>query len=219
LILVLLGMAISLLIAIPLGVLAAVKRRSPVGMVITAASQIGVAVPAFLLGLLLVAFFSVRLGWLPAGGWLPPAFGFGEFLRRVTLPALTLGLIQGAILTRYVRSAIVDQLELDYLRTARSLGLTRLQAIWRHGLRNAAIPILTIAGVQTSSMLVGAVVVERVFRVPGIGSMLVDAVANRDLLTVQGIVMVIVAIVVVVNLLTEIAYRVIDPRVRSGVTP
>ena len=216
LILVGLAMVLALLIAVPLGVLAAVHRRSWLGAVLTGGSQLGMAVPGFLLGLVLVALFSVRLGWLPAGGWVPPAFGFGEFLRRVALPVLTLGLIQAAILTRYVRSAVVEQLDLDYLRTARAVGNTRIQALWRHGLRNAAIPVLTIAGLQIAALLVGAVVIERVFRVPGIGSMLVDAVGNRDLVAVQGIVMVLVAIIIIVNLATELAYRLVDPRLRTG---
>ncbi|MCL1801033.1 MAG: ABC transporter permease [Promicromonosporaceae bacterium] len=214
LILVGLAMLIALLVAVPLGSLAALHRRNPLGVAITGASQLGMAIPGFLLGLLLVALFSVNLGWLPAGGWVPPAFGFAEFLRRVTLPALTLGVIQGAVLTRYVRSAVIEQLDLDYLRTARATGLTQVQALWRHGLRNAAIPVLTVSGLQTASMLIGAVVIERVFRVPGLGSLLVDAVGNRDLLTVQGIVMVLVAIIIVVNFLTELAYVAIDPRLR-----
>jgi len=214
LILVGLGMLIALLIAIPLGTLAAVKNRSPVGTLISSVSQVGVAVPAFLLGLLLISFFAVRLGLLPSGGWIPPAFNFGEFIRRVALPALTLGLVQAAILTRYVRAAVVDQLNQDYLRTARAVGNRKWQALWRHGLRNAAIPILTVAGIQIATLLIGAVVVERVFVVPGLGSMLVDAVANRDLQAVQGIVMMLVLLVVAINLLTELAYAAIDPRIR-----
>ena len=217
LILVLLSLLFALIIAIPLGALAAMQRRNAIGGLISGASQIGVAVPAFLLGLLLVALFAVRLRWLPTGGWMPPAFNFVEFVRRVTLPVVTLGLIQAAILTRYVRSAVVEMLSQDYMRTALSVGFTRWKAFWVHGLRNVAIPIVTIAGVQFAALLVGAVVVERVFVIPGIGSMLIDAVANRDLQTVQGIVMMIVAVIVLANLLTELAYLAIDPRVRDGV--
>lgn len=217
LILVVLGLLLALIIAIPLGALAAMQRRNAIGGLISGASQVGVAVPAFLLGLLLVALFSVRLGWLPTGGWMPPAFNFAEFLRRVTLPVLTLGLIQAAILTRYVRSAVVEMLSQDYMRTALSVGFTRWRAFWVHGLRNVAIPIITISGVQFAALLVGAVVVERVFVIPGIGSMLIDAVANRDLQTVQGIVMLVVAVIIVANLITDLAYLAIDPRVRDGV--
>jgi len=216
LILVVLSLILALLIAIPLGALAAIYRHNLLGSLVSAASQIGVAIPAFLLGMLLVALFSVRLGWLPTGGWLPPAVSFTGFLSRVALPVVTLGLIQGAILTRYVRSAVVDLLHQDYMRTALSVGFTRWRALWVHGLRNVAIPIITVSGVQFAALLVGAVVVERVFVIPGIGSMLVDAVANRDLPTVQGIVMLLVGIVIVVNLLTELAYFAIDPRLRDG---
>jgi len=175
-----------------------------------------VAVPAFLLGLLLVGLFAVRLGWLPTGGWVPPAADPVEFLRRIALPVATLGLIQAAVLTRYVRSAVVDMLHQDYMRTALSVGFTRWRAFWVHGLRNVAIPIVTISGLQFAALLVGAVVVERVFVIPGIGSMLVDAVSNRDLQTVQGIVMVLVSLIIVVNFLTELAYQTIDPRLRDG---
>jgi len=217
LILVGLGMLLALLIAVPLGVLAAVKQRSWIGAVIEGLSQIGVAIPAFLIGLLLISFFAVRSGILPSGGWVPPAFDFLAFLRRIILPVLTLGLVQAAILTRYVRAAVLEQLNQDYLRTARSIGNRKMAALWRHGLRNAAIPMLTIAGIQLATLLIGAVVIERVFQIPGIGSMLVDSVANRDLVAVQGIVMVLVALVVLINLLVELLYAAIDPRIRTGV--
>lgn len=216
LILVGLGMLIALLIAIPLGTLAALHRRNPAGTVIAGASQFGVALPSFLVGLLLVAVFAVRLGWLPAGGWVPPAFNPVEFLRRVILPAVTLGLVQGAILTRYVRSAVLDVLNQDYLRTARAVGNTRGWALVRHGLRNAAVAVLTATGVQLAAMLIGAVVVERVFLIPGIGSMLVDVVAQRDLQGVQGIVMLLVAVVVLLNFLVDVGYSLLDPRVSGG---
>jgi len=216
LILVGLGMLVALLIAIPLGTLAALRRREVAGSAIAGASQVGVALPSFLVGLLLIALFAVRLGWLPAGGWVPPAYSPVEFTRRVILPALTLGLVQGAILTRYVRSAVLDVLNQDYLRTARAVGNTRGWALIRHGLRNAAVAILTVAGVQLAAMLIGAVVVERVFLIPGIGSMLVDVVAQRDLQGVQGIVMLLVAVVVLLNFLVDVGYSLLDPRLSLG---
>lgn len=217
LILVLLSLLLALIIAIPLGAFAAMNKRNAIGTIISLISQIGLAIPAFLLGLLLVALFAVHLGWLPTGGWMPPANSVSEFLRRVTLPVITLGLVQAAILTRYVRATVIQQLSQDYMRTAYSVGFTKWGAFWRHGLRNVAIPLVTITGVQFAALLVGAVVVERVFVIPGIGSMLVDAVANRDLQTVQGIVMTLVAIIIIVNLLAELAYCAIDPRVRDEV--
>ncbi|RZQ64956.1 ABC transporter permease [Amycolatopsis suaedae] len=209
------GMLVAVLIAVPLGTLAAARHRKPSGAVISGASQLGIAVPAFLAGILLVQVFAVRLQWLPAGGWTPPAQNPGEFLRGLVLPALSLGLVQGAVLTRYVRSSVLDVLGEDYLRTARSKGLMPGRALWRHGLRNAAVPVVTVLGLQLTTLLVGAVVVERVFVLPGLGSMLLDAVAARDLLTVQGIVLVLVVGVLLVNYLVDVLYAVLDPRLRG----
>ncbi|MHA6617912.1 ABC transporter permease [Pseudonocardia sp. DLS-67] len=214
--LVLSGMAVALAVALPLGVLAAVRHRRASGTAITAFSQVGVAVPSFLAGILLVTVFAVRLGWLPSGGWTPPAQDPVDFLRKLLLPALALGLVQGAVLTRYVRSAVLDVLREDYLRTARSKGLPPGRALVRHGLRNAAIPVVTVLGLQLATLLVGAVVVERVFVIPGLGSLLLDGVANRDLLLVQGVVIVIVLAVLVVNFLVDVAYTVLDPRLRRA---
>ncbi|WP_232662046.1 ABC transporter permease [Pseudonocardia sp. TRM90224] len=214
--LVLSGMAIALVVAVPLGIAAAVRHRSASGTVISAFSQVGVAVPSFLAGILLVTVFAVRLGWLPSGGWTPPAADPGTFLRQLILPALSLGLVQGAVLTRYVRSAVLDVLREDYLRTARSKGLRPTAALVRHGLRNAAIPVVTVLGLQLATLLVGAVVVERVFVIPGLGSLLLDGVANRDLLLVQGVVIVLVLAVLVVNFLVDVAYTVLDPRLRRA---
>ncbi|WP_226346223.1 ABC transporter permease [Agilicoccus flavus] len=213
--LVLAGMVIALLIALPLGVLMAVRHRDAVGLVTSAVSQIGVAIPSFLAGILLIAVFAVGLRWLPAGGWTPPAVDPAAFLARLALPALSLGLVQGAVLARYVRTAILDVMSEDYVRTARSKGLTPLRALWRHGLRNAAIPVVTVLALQLATLLIGAVVVERVFVVPGLGSFLLDAVAQRDLVVVADIVMVLVVCVLVVNTLADLAYGLLDPRTRG----
>ena len=158
---------------------AAVKHRKASGAGVSGLSQIGVAIPAFLAGIILVQIFAVQLRWLPSGGWTPPDQDSGEFLRGLILPALSLGLVQGAVLTRYVRSAVLDTLGQDYLRTARSKGLRPGQALVRHGLRNASVPVVTVLGLQLATLLIGAVVVERVFVLPGLGSMLLDAVAAR----------------------------------------
>ena len=205
---------ISLLIAVPLGVIAAVRRGRPDGTLVSVLSQIGVAVPAFLAGLLLVTVFAVGLGWLPANGYRVPAQDPSGFLAHMVLPWLSLGLVQGAVLTRYVRSAVLDELGQDYLRTARSTGLTTTQAVLRHGLRNAALPVLTVLGVQLVTVLVGAVVVERVFVIPGIGSFLADSVGRRDLLAVQGIVLTLVVFALVISFLVDLAASLLDPRVR-----
>lgn len=216
LILVLTAMVIALLVAIPLGTWAAVKHRNLSGVVIGVGSQIGVAIPGFLAGILLVIVFAVGLGWLPANGWTAPVEDFGDFLRRLILPVLALASVQGAILTRYVRSAVLEVMSEDYLRTARAKGLGKTEALIKHGLRNAAIPVITVTGVQIAALIIGAVVIERVFVIPGLGSMLLDAVGNRDLLTVQSVVMVLVAITLILNLVVDILYTVVDPRLRKG---
>jgi peptide/nickel transport system permease protein len=210
------GMLVALVIAVPAGTFAAFRHRKADGAALSGLSQIGVAIPAFLAGIILVQIFAVQLRWLPSGGWTPPVQDPGEFLRGLVLPALSLGLVQGAVLTRYVRSAVLDTLGQDYLRTARSKGLRPFQALFRHGLRNAAVPVVTVLGLQLATLLIGAVVVERVFVLPGLGSMLLDSVASRDLLSVQGIVLVLVVGVLLVNFVVDVLYTVLDPRLRGS---
>ena len=216
LILVISAMVLALVIAIPLGTIAAVRHRNLSGVLIGAGSQLGVAIPGFLAGILLVLFFAVTLGWLPAGGWTPPNENFGDFIRRLVLPVVSLASVQGAILTRYVRSAVLEIMSEDYLRTARAKGLSPTSALLKHGMRNAAIPVITVTGVQLAALIIGAVVIERVFVIPGLGSLLLDAVGNRDLLTVQSVVMVLVAITLILNLVIDILYTIVDPRMRKG---
>lgn len=203
------SIVLSLLIAIPLGVLSA--RRG--GMIISGISQIGIAIPSFLAGILLVAVFAVGLGWLPANGWIPPSENFGGFLARLILPVLALTAVQAAILTRYVRSAVMDVMGQDFMRTARSKGMSFNRALIIHGLRNAALPVLTVTGLQLTTLVIGAVVIEQVFVIPGIGSMLLESVSNRDLIAVQSIVMLLVAFTLLVNLVVDLLYQVVDPRV------
>ncbi|MBP1325789.1 peptide/nickel transport system permease protein [Leucobacter exalbidus] len=216
LILVLSAMVVALLIAIPLGTWAAVKHRNFSGVVIGVGSQLGVAIPGFLAGILLVMVFAVGLGWLPANGWTAPSENFGDFIRRLILPVVALASVQGAILTRYVRSAVLEVMSEDYLRTARAKGLSKSGALVKHGLRNAAIPVITVTGVQIAALIIGAVVIERVFVIPGLGSMLLDAVGNRDLLTVQSVVIVLVAITLILNLIVDLLYTIVDPRLRRS---
>jgi len=215
--LVLCALVIALIVAIPVGILAAVRQRRIDGALVSAASQVGISIPGFLVGMLLVTVFSVRLGWLPSSGWVRPSDNFGEFLRHVTLPAIALGAVQAAVLTRYVRSAVLEIMREDFLRTARSKGLRPLKALVVHGLRNAAVPVITVTGVQLATMLVGAVVIERVFVINGIGSMLLDRVANRDMVAVQGIVLVLVLLVLVINTVVDALYTLVDPRLRERV--
>ncbi|GAV97833.1 ABC transporter permease [Corynebacterium glutamicum] len=203
------SIVLSLLIAIPLGVLSA--RRG--GVIVSGISQIGIAIPSFLAGILLVAVFAVGLGWLPANGWIPPSENFGGFLARLILPVLALTAVQAAILTRYVRSAVMDVMGQDFMRTARSKGMSFNRALIIHGLRNAALPVLTVTGLQLTTLVIGAVVIEQVFVIPGIGSMLLESVSNRDLIAVQSIVMLLVAFTLLVNLVVDLLYQVVDPRV------
>jgi peptide/nickel transport system permease protein len=213
-ILVIASALVALVLALPAGFVMAVRHRRLSGLLLSGLSQVGVAVPAFLAGILLITVFAVRLRWLPANGWTPPAVDPVQFLKQLTLPALSLGIVQGAVLTRYVRSAILDVLHEDYLRTARAKGLTPGRALVRHGLRNAAVPVVTVLGLQLATLLIGAVVVERVFVIPGLGSLLLDAVGDRDLLVVRDVVMVLVVAVLLVNFLVDLMYVVIDPRLR-----
>ncbi|HYY88129.1 MAG TPA: ABC transporter permease [Chloroflexota bacterium] len=207
---------IALSLALPLGVLAGVRYRQLTGALISAASLIGIAIPAFWAGLLLATVFAIRLRVLPAGGFVDWTSDPLAAARSLVLPALALGLVQGAVLTRYVRSAIVDVQREDFIRTARAKGLTRWQALVRHGFRYAAIPVVTILGIQLTSLLVGAVVVENVFVLPGLGRLLFQSVGNRDLIVVQDLVMLLTAVVLVVNFGVDLLYRVLDPRVRTG---
>jgi peptide/nickel transport system permease protein len=213
---VLASMVIAVLIAVPIGSLMAVWHRRLSGLVLSAFSQVGVAIPAFLAGILFITVFAVKLGWLPANGWTPPAQDPVMFLRQLALPAVSLGLVQAAVLARYVRSSVLDVLREDYLRTARAKGLRPMPALLRHGLRNASVPVITVLGLQLATLLIGAVVVERVFVIPGLGSLLLDAVASRDLILVQDVVMVLVVAVLLVNFVVDLLYLVIDPRMRVG---
>jgi peptide/nickel transport system permease protein len=212
----LLGMAVSLLLSIPLGVVAGVRYRHLSGAVISALSLAGIAIPAFWAGLLLITVFAIRLGWLPAEGFVPWDQDPLRALQSLLLPAFALGLVQAAVLTRYVRSAIVEVQREDFIRTARAKGLTRWQALVRHGFRNAAIPVVTVTGIQLTSLLVGAIVIENVFVLPGLGLLLYQSVGNRDLVMVQDLVLLLTGVVLVVNFAVDISYRLLDPRIRAA---
>nr|WP_076388730.1 ABC transporter permease [Vaginimicrobium propionicum] len=210
-----LGMLTALLIALPAGMLAAAKRNKTIGVVVSVISQLGMAIPAFLAGLILVIIFAVKLRWLPANGYVPLKENPGQWIRYLILPVCSIAAVQGAILTRYVRSAFVEVIKQDYFRTARAVGFPYTAAMIRHGLRNAALQVLTVLGLQLSTLLVGAIVVEQVFRLPGLGSYLVQSVAQRDLPVVQTLVMILVTLVLVINTIVDLAYQLIDPRLRE----
>jgi peptide/nickel transport system permease protein len=214
--LVLFGMLIAVVVAVPLGAAAAVRHRTVGGLLLSGLSQVGVAVPAFLAGILLVFLFAVTWRLLPSGGYTPLAQDPVAWLQQLVLPSLSLGLVQGAVLSRYVRSAVLDVMREDFIRTARAKGMGLYRALWKHGSRNAAIPVVTVLGLQLATLLIGAVVVERVFTLPGLGSLLLDAVANRDLLLVQDTVMLLVVTVLAINFLVDALYVVLDPRLRGA---
>jgi peptide/nickel transport system permease protein len=213
----LLSMAIATAVALNAGVYAAERRGKAGDALVMAASQIGLAVPNFWFGIVLVLIFAVHYRIAPAGGfpgWSDPSRGVAALI----LPALALGLVQAAILTRVTRSALLEALNEDFMRTARAKGLSRTQALWRHALPNAAPPILTILGLQFANLIAGAVVVENVFVLPGLGRLIVQSIANRDVLVVEDCVMGLAAFVIVLNSLVDLAAAAIDPRLRAGVT-
>ncbi|SMX26063.1 Glutathione transport system permease protein GsiC [Pelagimonas phthalicica] len=209
----LMALALSTLIAIPAGVLAAARRGGVADAGVMSATQFGVAIPNFWFAMLLVALFAIKLRWFPSGGfpgWDDPAAA----LKSLTLPAIALALPQAAILTRVMRSSLIDILGEDFMRTARAKGLSRRQALWRHGLRNALIPVLTIIGLQFSFLLAGAIIIEQVFFLPGLGRLVFQSISQRDLIVVESVVMLLVFAVITVNFLVDLAYAIADPRLR-----
>lgn len=214
--LVVLSLVLSVLIAIPIGVVAAVRRRRLSGTLLSAGSVFGIAIPSFIFAIVLIVTFAVHLHLLPSGGWVAPARDPVGFLKSVALPVVTLGLVQAALLSRYVRSAALEVLGQDYMRTARAKGLTATQAFLRHGMRNMLIPVITVLGLMVAALLVDTIIVERVFVIPGLGDLLLTGATNRDQLLVQGIVMLIVAVVLIVNLVVDLLYIVVDPRLRRA---
>lgn len=211
----LLATALSLIIAIPLGVVAAARRGKLADTAIVGATQLGIAVPNFWFALMLVFAFATTLRWFAAGGFPGWDAGFVPAMQALVLPAIALALPQAAILTRITRASLLETLSEDFIRTARAKGLSESQTLSRHALRNALIPVLTILGLQFTFLLAGAIIVENVFYLPGLGRLVLQAITQRDLIVVQGVVIVLVAVAVLVTFLIEIAYMLADPRVRT----
>lgn len=212
----LIAMALTAAIAVPAGVIAAASRNRASDIGISILAQIGIAIPNFWFAMLLIIVFAVTLPWLPAGGFPGWDAGLGAALSSLILPALALALPQAAILTRVTRSSMLDTIEEDYVRTARAKGLTRRAALWRHALRNALIPVVTIMGLQFSFLVSGTIIIENVFHLPGLGRLLFQAIAQRDLIVVKELVLLLAVAVVVVNFLVDLAYLALDPRLRRG---
>ncbi len=208
------ALALSTLIAFPVGILAAARRGTAVDAGVMGATQLGVAVPNFWFAMLLVLVFAVNLRWFSAGGFPGWGAGFAAGMKALTLPAIALALPQASILARVMRSALIDTLGEDFVRTARAKGLTRGQALRRHALRNALVPVLTIIGLQFSFLLAGAIIIENVFFLPGLGRLVFQAITARDLIVVESVVMLLVAAVVLVAFAVDLAYAAVDPRLR-----
>lgn len=211
-----LGTVAALLICIPAGLWAAHRRRHADGFVVNAVSQLGMAVPAFLAGIVLVLVFAVKLRWLPANGYVHLFDDPLGWLRHLVLPVLSIGLIQGAMLTRYVRSGFIEVSTSDHIRTARSIGWGPVASLWRHGWREAALSVVTPVGLAIATGFVGAIVVEQVFVLPGLGSMLLNAVAGRDLMVVQSVIFVLVLLVLGITTVIDLCFTLLDPRLRRS---
>lgn len=212
----LMAFVVAIMIAVPLGILSVVRQNRWYGTVISVISQLGIAVPVFWIGILLVWFFAVKLRLFPSGGF--PSRGWQSApaaFQSLVLPVTTIAIVMSASLIRYVRSATQDVLGSDYLRTARALGATFSQALVRHGIRNGAVPVISILGIELASTLLGAVVVERVFSLPGLGSMLLLGIEQRDYPNVQGVLFVSTLLVLLVGFAADLLQRLIDPRLRQ----
>jgi peptide/nickel transport system permease protein len=216
----LMAMALTVVIALGAGVYAASRHNRAGDVGVMAATQLGIAIPNFWFAILLILLFAVQLQWVGAGGF--PGWteddggGLVDGLLALVLPAVALAMVQAAILARVTRSAVLDTMREDYVRTARAKGLTRAQALRRHVLRNAMIPVLTVAGLQFGNLITGAIVVENVFVLPGLGRLVFQAIANRDLVVVRDVVMFLAASVIVINLLVDLLVVWVDPRLRRA---
>lgn len=207
------GLLIGMLIGFPAGIISAIKSGTTTDIVTSVLSQIGVTIPDFWLGIMLVILFSLTLGWLPPSGYTPPEQDFGDWLAHLILPAVTVGVISGAIQTRFIRSAMLEVLHENYVRSARAKGLGERTVIIRHALRNAMITIVTVIGLQITALLSAVVVVEVVFAWPGLGRLALDAVLDRDYPLLQGAVFIVAAMLALVNLGIDLLYFFIDPRI------
>ena len=209
------ALTLSTVIAFPAGILAASRRGGPGDVAVMGATQLGVAIPNFWFAMMLVLIFAINLRWFSAGGFAGWENGFFAAMKSLTLPAVALALPQAAILARVMRSSLLDVLGEDYMRTARAKGLTRAQALWRHGIRNALIPVLTIIGLQFAFLMAGGIIIEQVFYLPGLGRLIFQSISARDLIVVESVTMLLVFAVIVVNFTVDLAYAAVDPRLRS----
>ncbi|MGF7049649.1 peptide/nickel transport system permease protein [Paenibacillus sp. DS2015] len=205
---------IALILAIPFGIIAAYKRGSKVDFSLMSVSLLGMAIPSFLLGLFLMLIVGVQLQWLPVAGYEPLSNGIWAHLQYLILPGISLGAIQAALITRMTRSSMLEVLNLNYIKTARSKGLNEMKVLLKHAFRNAFLPILTVIGQTFGVLVTGAVVVESIFNIPGLGQLILNSIARRDFAVIQGVVLFVTIIYVVINLVIDLLYGFVDPRVR-----
>ncbi|EFL90670.1 ABC transporter permease [Ahrensia sp. R2A130] len=210
------ALVLSTAIAIPIGVWTASRRGSMLDTVVMGITQVGIAIPNFWFALLMVYVFAIGLQWLPAGGF--PGWDAGVFpaLKALAMPAIALALPQAAILARVTRSALLETMGQDYIRTARAKGLSRRATLWGHALRNALIPVLTIMGLQFAYLLAGTIIIENVFYLPGLGRLVFQAITQRDIIVVESVVMMLVATNIIINFIVDLLYAVVDPRLRKA---
>ncbi|HBF28492.1 ABC transporter permease [Rhizobium sp.] len=211
----LMAIVISIVIAIPLGVISASRRNSAFDYAAGVISQLFIAVPGFWVGLLLVLAFSIALGWMPSGGFPGWQAGIGKGIWALVLPAIALALQQAGVLTRVTRSSVLEVMNEDFVRTARAKGLTRRAALWRHAVPNAMVPVMTILGLQFTFLIAGAILIENVFNLPGLGRLAYQALTQRDIVVMQDVVLFFAALVIVMNFLVDLSYLVLDPRLRG----
>ncbi|GAA6180210.1 MULTISPECIES: ABC transporter permease [unclassified Shimia] len=209
------ALTLSTLIAFPAGIYAASRRGKTGDMTVMGATQLGIALPNFWFAMMLVLIFAINLRWFSAGGFAGWDKGPLAAMKSLTLPAIALALPQSAILARVMRSSLLDVLGEDFMRTARAKGLTRHQTLMRHGVRNALIPVLTIIGMQFSFLLAGAIIIEQVFYLPGLGRLIFQSISARDLIVVESVVMLLVFLVILVTFFVDLAYAAVDPRLRT----
>ena len=210
------AIVLTIAIALPLGIIAAANQGKSADTGVIAFSQIGLAVPNFWFAVLLVLVFAVNLRWFDAGGFPGWDAGLWPALKALTLPAIALAVPQAAIIARVTRSAVLDVMGADYIRTARAKGLGRSAALWRHGLRNAMIPIITVMGLQFSVLLAGSVIIENVFYLPGLGRMIFLAISQNDAVVVRNLVLLLAGMIMVVNFLVDVTYVIVNPRLRAA---
>ncbi|KPU42449.1 glutathione transport system permease protein GsiC [Oxobacter pfennigii] len=209
-----LAQLVAIFLSVPVGIFAAYKRGSALDLTLVSISLLGIAIPGFLLGMFLMLFFGVYLKWLPVAGYAPLSKGLLEHLRYMILPAISLGTVQAALISRMTRSSMIGVLYLNYIKTARAKGLRETRVLLKHAFKNAALPILTVIGQSFGALVTGAIVTETLFNIPGLGRLIINAISRRDVFVIQGVVLFVTLLYVGVNLTVDLLYGVLDPRVK-----